>query len=96
MNPSAREVLEAERKLCGRWNNSHRIVLCTEVACPEHAGVLHGIELAERADLERVVKIIRDEKAAWGGTIKFRKEHGALDEALEAIRAAFPEVKEGE
>ncbi len=47
-SPTPREALEAEREVCGRWNNSRRIVLCTEVACPEHAGMLRGIELAEQ------------------------------------------------
>ena len=99
MNPSAREVLEAERKECA---------MCIYFAhhssypCDKHTFVLHGIELAERADLERVETLVESLKSKHnevGGHGSWRAGYRAamvraVDE-IEAIRAAFPEVKEG-
>jgi len=92
MNPSAREALEAER-----WECSHRL-RCNLQACSFHFGVLHGIELAERADLERVVEAVenmelKEDREEW------EDRHDWFDgkyDAIAAIRAAFPEVKDGE
>ena len=85
---NAREVLEAERKSCHScWRKFPR-------ACPIHEGVLHGIELAERADLERVETALVVSFATdtiWDGA-----PIGTVRAAIAAIRAAFPEVKEGE
>ena len=112
MNPSAREVLEAERKECG-----HCAELTNKKLCYRHAGVLHGIELAERADLERECP------TNHGGTIKtatygpgLRRADGSITYPMlpkttfishktpfcpdcgQALNicAAFPEVKEKE
>ena len=66
MNPSAREVLEAERRECrnstqgeydptgnGWWRTSE-CRYYPDDPCHDHRLVLHGIELAERADLDLV------------------------------------------
>ena len=107
MNPSAREVLEAERKECA---------MCIYFAhhssypCDKHTFVLHGIELAERADLERVVSqdmLIPIMRELYQDTLEglpqesldwqcgFDAGMDKLSTKLLAIRAAFPEVKEG-
>jgi hypothetical protein len=100
MNPSAREALEAERKECAACIYfAHH----SSYPCDKHTFVLHGIELAERADLERVV-LLRDKIAAQKGYYEWlpapeRRKiscSDAMDYAIELLCAAFPEVKEGE
>jgi len=103
---NAREVLEAEReecddKLCrNTWPDSP--FLLGDRPCEHHSGVIKGIELAERADLERVETLVESLKSKHnevGGHGSWRAGYRAamvwaVDE-IEAIRAAFPEVKEG-
>ena len=106
MNPSAREVLEAERKICRDCVRA----IAFDLTCIRHAGVLHGIELAERADLERVVSqdmLIPIMRELYQDTLEglpqesldwqcgFDAGMDKLSTKLLAIRAAFPEVKEG-
>lgn len=114
MNPSAREVLETEQGEC---------TLCKGVAlvmiqnggepfpCKIHRAVLHGIELAERADLERVVSremLIPIMRELYQDTLEglpqesldwqcgFDAGMDKLSTKLLELRAAFPEVKDGE
>ena len=113
MNPSAREVLEAERKKCYQCYHGYGARFDPMYLCPTHRGVLHGIELAERADLERVVSVLEGEMIRYGagdvcnydGTFSDGDADTcnpsdytairAIADAIESLRAEFPEVKEG-
>lgn len=113
INPSAREVLEAERRECNKRGRGtpNMIVECNVLlceGCTHHRGVLHGIELAERSVTEAHTPDWEAGKAAYraDGVARMvdalKETHAfktsllariAVSEALEEIRAEYPEME---
>ena len=98
-----RETLEAERKACQNCYHRAGARLDPMYLCPIHNGVLHGIELTERATLERVIEVLEDARADVEDYFNelAMKEYVSparaadmeLTDAIAAIRAAFPETE---
>jgi hypothetical protein len=104
-SPTPREALEAERRECQFTRTYPEEALeCARNICLFHRGVLHGIELAERSVIERVVEVLKEElRLAKMPPTQYenkravnsrRKSAWGIYSSIAAIRAAFPESVE--